>query len=173
MVVSSQISRPVPVPQTEVVDGKRMMTIDWYNFFTTLWTRTGSAPGVDLATVEAEATAALAASAAAVAAATAAQATATAALAAAAQKLAILQNLADLNNVNAARGNLNIGPATAGWVDPTGAGSRATFNMSLALPVGAAYSQAEVTVIANQVIVLQKALGQLILDEITAKTITH
>jgi hypothetical protein len=137
-------------------------TNSWRAFFQTLWIRTGQATGVLSAAIQATADAALA--------------NANAALVQAALSLKKASNLSDLANTGTARDNLGLGPiATSatvpGWADPTGAGSRASFNMDLALPVGAAYNQAEMTAIANQVIVLQKRLGQLVLDEKTVKTI--
>lgn len=159
---------PIPNSASDpLVDPKTgRATRSWFLFLVALWRRTGSAAGVDILALQAEADAALAAAIAAGVAAGTAQAGADA-------SLKIANNLSDVNNVTTSRTNLQIGPATGGWVDPTGAGSRATFDMNTALPVGAGYSQAEVTAIAAQVIVLQKELGQLILDQITAKTIKH
>lgn len=172
---SEAFATPIPnVAQQAMVDTKTgFATRATFLFLLALWRRTGSAQGVDILAVQAEADAAFALATTAAADAAAAQASANAAQAGADASLKIAANLGDVADVDASRGNLNIGPATAGWVDPTGAGSRATFDMNLALPAGAAYSQAEVTAIANQVVVLQKRLGQLILDEITAKTITN
>lgn len=158
--IPNSASQPLVEPKTGLA------TRQWYLFLVALWKRTGSASGVDLLALQAEADAAFALATAALAAAATAQGGADA-------SLKIANNLSDVANVNTSRANLNIGPATAGWVDPTGTGSRATFDMDTALPVGAAYSQAEVTAIADQVVILQKRLGQLILDEIIAKTIAH
>lgn len=58
-----------------------------------------------------------------------------------------------------------------GWIAPAGAGSRATFNMNVAFPVSNPPTQAEVQAIAAQVMILQKRLGQLILDELDIGTI--
>lgn len=52
----------------------------------------------------------------------------------------------------------------SGWVTPSGTGSRATFNMDAVFPVSAGPTQAEVQAIAAQVVVLQKRLGQFIID---------
>lgn len=153
-------SDPICDPKTGVV------TRAWFLLFTAIWRRTGSAQGVNVEAVEAEAAAASALAVAALAAANLAQAGANASLKKA-------NDLNDVNSVATSRANLQIGTAVAGWVDPTGTGSRATFDMDLALPAGGAYSQAEVTAIANQVIVLQKRLGQLELDLITNKAIKH
>lgn len=65
--------------------------------------------------------------------------------------------------------NLGIG---SGWAVPTGAGSRATFNMNATFPVSNPPTQAEVQAIAAQVVVLQKRVGQLELDLIDAGVIT-
>ena len=159
------ISRTLPVPPTAVLNPDGSLSTDWYDFFITLWTRTGDAQGVD-------ATEVLAIAAAAAADAVAAVITANAALAAAALKLAILQNLADLNNVVTARNNLGLTAlATAnpviGWADPTGAGSRATFDMNFTTTVSNPPTQAQVTAIRDQLIVVQKRLGQSILDDKT------
>lgn len=59
----------------------------------------------------------------------------------------------------------------AGWVAPTGAGSRATFNMDAAFPVSNPPTQAEVVAIRDQLIIVQKRLGQLIEDQLDAGTI--
>lgn len=163
-----QFATPIPNSASlPLVDPKTgLANRTWFLFLSALWKRTGSAQGIDILAVQAEADAAFTQSTAALAAAAAAQGGADA-------SLKIANNLSDVNNVTTSRTNLQIGPATGGWVDPTGTGSRATFNMDLLLPVGAGYSQAEVTAIANQVIVLQKRLGQLELDLIMAKAITH
>lgn len=118
-------------------------------------------------------TAIAAQAAAAVAASTAAVATANNALAQANASLKKAQNLADLVDAAVARDNLGLGSIVLGdtqpgWADPTGAGSRATFNMNLLLPVSNPPTQAEVTAIAAQVIVLQKRMGQTVLDLKTA-----
>lgn len=165
--IPNSASQPLVDPRTGIA------TRPWLLFLIALWKRTGSAAGIDLIALQAEADAAFALATAATAAAAAAAASAAAAQGGADASLKIANNLSDVADVSTSRTNLQIGPATAGWVDPTGAGSRATFDMNLALPAGAAYSQAEVTAIANQVIVLQKRLGQLELDLITAQAITH
>lgn len=148
-------------------------TQSFFQYLVVLFRRTGDAQGVDVVAVQAAANAATAAAAAATAAAAIATAAAAAAQGGANASLKIAANLSDVADVNTSRTNLSIGPATAGWVDPTGTGARTTFDMDLALPVGAVYSQAEVTALANQLVILQKRLGRLVLDEIAAKTITH
>lgn len=167
-VFSTQIPNAIDQPLTDPKTGQA--TRAWFLFLVALFQRTGEAQGVDLLALQAETVTALANSIAALAAAATAQGGANA-------SLKIIQNLADLANAATARTNLGLtalatAAPVAGWVDPTGAGSRATFDMNLALPAGAAYSQAEVTAIANQVIVLQKRLGQLVLDEKTVGTIS-
>jgi hypothetical protein len=54
-----------------------------------------------------------------------------------------------------------------GWNAPTGAGSRATFDMNFTTTVSNPPTQAEVTAIRNQLIVVQKRLGQLLIDQAT------
>lgn len=56
----------------------------------------------------------------------------------------------------------------SGWVAPTGVGSSATFNMNAAFPVSNPPTQAEVQAIAAQVVILQKRLGQLIIDQLNS-----
>ena len=164
----SQFATPVPNSATQpLVDTKTgVVTRAWLLFLIALWNRTGQAAGVDLIALQAEADAAFAAATAAAAAAAAAQGGADA-------SLKIAANLSDVANVTTSRTNLQIGPATAGWVDPTGTGSRATFDMDAAFPVSNPPTQAEVQAIVGQLTILQKRLGQLTLDEITAKTIKH
>lgn len=168
---TSQIPQSASVPLTDPKTG--VITRSWFLLVTALFRRTGDAQGVDVLAVQAEAQAAFTLAGTANTNATAAAAAAAAAQGGADASLKIAANLGDVANVTTSRTNLQIGPATAGWADPTGAGSRATFDMDLALPAGAAYSQAEMTAVANQVIVLQKRLGQLELDLITAKAIKH
>jgi hypothetical protein len=57
-----------------------------------------------------------------------------------------------------------IGPAATGWVAPAGTGSRASINENFTTPVSNPPTQAEMTALRDQVIALQKALGQLIID---------
>lgn len=165
------LNQGFPIPSTPLVDKEGVITREWLFFLQAVFNRTGGAAGVDTAEVQIIADDALATADAALIAANAAQADADA-------SLKIASNLGDVASAASSRNNLGLGPiatsaTVTGWVDPAGTGSRATFDMDLALPVGAAYAQAEVTAIANQVIVLQKRLGQLILDQITVKTIGH
>ncbi len=58
-----------------------------------------------------------------------------------------------------------IAPAATGWANPTGgAGSRAAVNTTFTTTVSNPPTQAEMTALRNQVIALQQALGQLIID---------
>jgi hypothetical protein len=57
-----------------------------------------------------------------------------------------------------------IAPAATGWVAPTGTGSRASINENFTTTVSNPPTQAEMTALRDQVIALQKALGQLIID---------
>lgn len=57
--------------------------------------------------------------------------------------------------------------AVPGWVNPTGTGSTATFDMDFTTLVSNPPTQAQVGALRDQVIKLQKALGQLILDSKT------
>lgn len=50
------------------------------------------------------------------------------------------------------------------WTDPTGTGSRATFNMDFTTAVSNPPTQAEVTAIRDQLVIVQKRLGQLVID---------
>lgn len=63
------------------------------------------------------------------------------------------------------------GTIESGWDNPTGTGSRATFDMDAAFPVSNPPTQAEVQAIAAQLVIVQKRLGQLIDDQLSAKTI--
>lgn len=168
---TTQIPQSASDPVVNIKTGQ--ITRAWYLFMVAIFKRTGEAQGVDVLAVEAEANAAFVAAGLATAAAAAALAAAGSAQAGADASLKKAANLSDVQDVTTSRGNLNIGPATGGWVDPTGAGSRATFDMNLAFPVSNPPTQAEVTALAAQVVILQKRLGQLELDLITNKAITH
>lgn len=144
-----------PIIDAPLVTEERRLTPVWRTFLQSLFVRTGDTQGIASADVAAAASAAQTA-------ANAAQTTATTAQAGAndAQTDA---NIA----LGIAQTALQSGNAVAGWAAPTGSGSHATFNMDLALPTGAAYSQAEATAMATQIVVLQKRLGQLELDLLT------
>lgn len=142
-------------------------------FLETLWKRTGEsdnpAQGISSAQVEADASAAVASANAAVLTANAAGVAAANALAAAgsAQGSANSAQITANSALALATTSLQEGDAVAGWGAPSGSGSRTSFSMDVLLPVSGAYSQAEVTAIAAQVIVLQKRLGQLEIDLLT------
>lgn len=55
----------------------------------------------------------------------------------------------------------------SGWSAPAGAGLRSSVNMNFTTTVSNPPTQVEMTALRNQVISLQKALGQLILDSTT------
>lgn len=58
-----------------------------------------------------------------------------------------------------------IAPAPNGWGTPTGgAGSRAAISTTFTTPVSNPPTQAEMIAVRDQVIALQQALGQLIID---------
>lgn len=57
--------------------------------------------------------------------------------------------------------------AIPGWINPTGVGSQATFDMNWTTAVSGPPTQAQMTAMRDQVVALQKALGQLILNQKT------
>lgn len=140
-----------PTISSPFVDENRMVSLPWRALLTTLWNRTGGSEGAILP----------------------------------GGVLIAANNLSDLTSGIDARNNLGLGAAAeqplstfllsadavGGWFTPTGTGSRASVNMNFPMPVGATYSQSEVTDIATQVTALQKALGQLIIDLIAVKAI--
>lgn len=63
------------------------------------------------------------------------------------------------------------GNAATGWSAPTGVGSRGAIDMNWTTTVSNPPTQAEVTSVRDQVVHLQKALGQLIDDQIEIGTI--
>lgn len=65
----------------------------------------------------------------------------------------------------------NLGHNSPGWAVPTGAGSRATFDMNAAYPVSNPPTQAEVQAIAAGLVEVRKRLGQLEIDQLDAGTI--
>lgn len=121
----------------------------------TLWSRTGGGTGGNIAAVSA---------------------VADAALAGANASLKKSANLSDLTNVPNARvalslGSVALGNTVTGWSTPTGGGSRATFNANFAQTAAGSYSQSDTQLIINQLIAVQKALAQLIIDAESAKVI--
>lgn len=169
MAAQTPIATNYPALTAPMVDRDGKITQGWRIFFQALWVRTGAAPGLlvqqaidDAAAAMAEATLAFNA--------------ATTALAAANASLKKVQNLADLADVPTARNNLGLtalatAAAVLGWADPTGTGSRLSFDMDYLPPVSNPPTTGDVTLIRNQLFAIQKALGQLILDQKTVGTI--
>lgn len=123
----------------------------------TLWNRTGGGTGADIASV---------------------RAIAEAALASADASLKIAANLADVANaansrLNLGLGSVALGNTVSGWTDPTGTGSRAAIDADWTTAVANPPTQAQVTAIRNQLIAVQKALAQLILDAESAQVISN
>ena len=136
----------------------------------TLWNRTGGGTGGDIAAVRAIAEAAALTAA-------AAQLTADAAQTSANASLKIASNLSDVADVPTSRSNLGLGSVAlgntvAGWTDPTGTGSRAAINADFTETAGGLYSQTVLQNTIDQLIAVQKALAQLILDAESAKVIS-
>lgn len=77
------------------------------------------------------------------------------------KKATSLQNIAspiDVYTSYSVNGVKVVGAQIAGWTAATGSAFTGAFNSSLALPVGAAYSQAEVTAIASALITTRQRL---------------
>lgn len=132
-----------------------ILTKEGRTLLRTLWNRTGSGTGADIAQVAV---------------------TADVALAGADASLKKAANLSDVANAVLARGNLALGSVALGntvpgWSTPTGAGSRASINANFTLTAGAAYVQADFQSVINQLIAVQKALAQLLVDAESAKVI--
>ncbi len=122
-----------------------------------LWNRTGGGTGTDVATVKL---------------------TADAALAGANASLKKAANLSDLVSVPVARSNLGLGSVALGntvpgWTNPTGSGSRAAINADFTQTAAVAYSQSDLQLVIDQLVAVQKALAQLILDAESAKVISN
>lgn len=126
-----------------------------------LWNRTGGGTGGNIAAVSAVANAALL-------------------LAGTANTTALKKaaNLSDVANAGASRGNLGLGSialgnTVPGWANPTGTGSRAAINADFTQTAGAAYSQSDYQAVITQLVAVQKALAQLLLDAESAKVISN
>lgn len=126
-----------------------------------LWNRTGGGTGADLAAVKITADAALV-------------------LAGTANSTALKKaaNLSDLADAAAARGNLALGSVALGdtvpgWANPVGTGSRAAINADFVQTAAVAYSQSDYQQVIDQLIAVQKALAQLLLDAKSAKVISN
>lgn len=150
--VTSTLNQNFPVVNQPFVDEQRNILPAWLYLLQALWRRTGNAPGVNTEVVAAEAATAQTTSAAALVVAQNADTTATSAQSTANSALSLASSA------------LQSGDAVGGWVDPTGTGSRATFNMDWTQSVSSPPTQAEVQAIVTQVSVLSKRLGQLELD---------
>lgn len=168
MAIDPQQSFPVGTAQIADPDTGAVTQV-WRQFFLSLWQRTGGGQGLLSDQIKALAELALIT-------ASAAATTAGNALAQAAASLKKADNLSDLNNVATARSNLGLGPTAtsatiAGWGDPTGTGSRAAFDMDWTTTVSVTPTQGQVEDIRDQLIAVQKALGQLVVDQTTFKSI--
>lgn len=149
-----------PIDKMRFVDQESgFMTKEARTLLRALWNRTGGGTGGDIAVVAAEANAAF-----------------VLATAADASSLKIANNLDDVADVAASRGNLGLGSVAlgdtiAGWANPTGTGSRAAINADFTQTAAATYTQADFQAVINQLIAVQKALAQLLLDAKSAKVI--
>lgn len=137
------------------------MTKEARTLLRALWNRTGGGTGGDLAAVKTTADAALV-------------------LAGVANTTALKKaaNLSDLANAATARtslglGSVALGNTVLGWANPTGAGSRAAVNANFAQTAAATYSQTDYQAVIDQLVVVQKALAQLLLDAESAKVISN
>lgn len=145
-----------PIDKMRFVDqDSGFMTKEARTLLRALWNRTGGGTGADLGAVKL---------------------TADAALLSANASLKIASNLSDVADVPSARGNLGLGSVALGntvpgWTNPTGAGSRAAINANFTQTAAAAYSQSDYQAVITQLVAVQKALAQLLLDAESAKVI--
>lgn len=157
-----------PSSSAPLVDEEKRITPFWQYLLQDLWGRTGGGEGISSAEVQVEAAGALSA-------ATGAQSTANTAIsnAGAAQGTATAAQGTANSALALASTALQSGSAVVGWVDPTGAGSRATFSMNFSQTVSNPPTQAEVQAIVAQLVLVQKHLGQLELDLLVVGAIKH
>lgn len=154
-----------PIDKMRFVDqDSGFMTKEARTLLRSLWNRTGGGTGAD--TKEA------------IALANAAQATANAAAVSAAASLKKASNLSDVTDIIVSRGNLGLGSVALGntipgWTNPTGTGSRAAINANFTQTAATVYTQADYQLVINQLIAVQKALAQLLLDAESAKVISN
>lgn len=159
------ISTNFPIDKMRFVDQESgFLSKEARTLLRSLWNRTGGGTGAD--TKEA------------IALANAAQLAANAAQTSADASLKIAQNLDDLADVPTARGNLGLGSVALGntvpgWTNPTGAGSRAAIDANFSQIAAVAYSQTDLQAIINQLVAVQKALAQFLLDAESAKVISN
>lgn len=163
--MADSTSTNFPIDKMRFVDqDSGFMTKEARTLLRALWKRTGGGTGAD--TQEA------------ITIAQAAQITASGALANAQASLKIANNLSDLADASIARDNLDLGSVALGntvpgWTNPTGSGSRAAIDADFTQTAAAAYSQSNLQAVINQLIAVQKALAQLLLDTESAKVISN
>lgn len=151
-----------PIDKMRFVDqDSGFMTKEARTLLRALWNRTGGGTGGDITTVQALAQDAF-----------------DLATAADASSLKTANNLSDVASATASRGNLGLGSVALGntvpgWANPTGAGSRAAINANFSQTAAVAYSQSDLQLVIDQLIAVQKALAQLILDAESAKVISN
>ncbi len=146
-----------PNSKTRFTNEQGLLSKEGSTLLRALWNRTGGGTGGDTSQ--------------AIALANAAQASADA-------SLKITANLSDVADVALSRNNLGIGSVASGntvpgWTDPTGAGSRAAFDANWTTTVSNPPTQAEMTSVRDQVIAVQKALAQVIVDLQSASVISN